>query len=72
MASSVVFNLINFFPLFRPSVHQSFDKNEDSLRIIYEEAEKMGASGADCDLMYPNCANSFLSDISNFVVGEDF
>ncbi|CRL05446.1 CLUMA_CG018474, isoform A [Clunio marinus] len=63
-------NLINEVTHFilTPSRHQSFDsKFETEEKKIFEEAEKLGSSGADCDKLYGNCKVSPLDIISNFI-----
>jgi hypothetical protein len=56
------------FLYFSPSLHQAFDaETEKYEKQLYEEAENMGKSGADCDLLYgSNCASSPLEMISKF------
>ncbi|XP_035778422.1 uncharacterized protein LOC118459285 [Anopheles albimanus] len=47
--------------LLTPSVHRSFGDAEYRDRIKYEMAENLGASGADCELVYASCPNSLLA-----------
>ncbi|XP_058117952.1 uncharacterized protein LOC131284672 [Anopheles ziemanni] len=56
--------------LLSPSVHESFADDEQELKRAYEMAERLGASGANCELIYDRCYRSVLSDFSN-LVGED-
>ncbi|XP_050082189.1 uncharacterized protein LOC126569262 [Anopheles aquasalis] len=53
--------------LLSPSVHQSFADDEAELRRKYEMAERLGASGANCELIYERCHRSVLSDFSNLI-----
>ncbi|XP_052863496.1 uncharacterized protein LOC128270131 [Anopheles cruzii] len=53
--------------LLSPSVHESFGDDELELRRKYEMAERLGASGANCELIYDRCHRSVLSDFSNLV-----
>ncbi|XP_058448794.1 uncharacterized protein LOC131428767 [Malaya genurostris] len=50
-----------------PSEHQSFEMHERAMKTRYETAERLGKEGADCDVLYPKCRKSFLSDFSDFV-----
>lgn len=56
-----------------PSLHQSFDDEvEISEKKAYEEAEEMGRSGADCELIYGSkCKDSPLKNISRFLHAND-
>lgn len=55
-----------------PSVHQGFDaENESKEQKAFEDAEKFGKIGGDCDLMYDNCERTPLHKISNFMSDED-
>uniref|UniRef100_A0A182VA65 Uncharacterized protein n=1 Tax=Anopheles merus TaxID=30066 RepID=A0A182VA65_ANOME len=56
--------------LLSPSVHESFGEDELEQKRAYEMAERLGASGANCDLIYDRCQRSVLSDFSN-LVGDD-
>lgn len=56
--------------VFSPSVHESFGEDELEQKRAYEMAERLGASGANCDLIYDRCHRSVLSDFSN-LVGDD-
>uniref|UniRef100_A0A182Q3N4 Uncharacterized protein n=1 Tax=Anopheles farauti TaxID=69004 RepID=A0A182Q3N4_9DIPT len=51
--------------LLSPSVHESFADDEAKQKRAYEMAERLGASGANCDLIYDRCHRSVLSDFSN-------
>ncbi|XP_049547910.1 uncharacterized protein LOC125959145 [Anopheles darlingi] len=53
--------------LLSPSEHQSFADDETELRRKYEMAERLGASGANCELIYERCHRSVLSDFSNLI-----
>ncbi|XP_050071703.1 uncharacterized protein LOC126559575 [Anopheles maculipalpis] len=53
--------------LLSPSVHESFAEDEMELKRAYEMAERLGASGANCDLIYDRCNRSVLSDFSNLL-----
>jgi len=53
-------------------VHQGFDsETEAEERKIYEEAEEIGKSTGDCELIYASCENSPLNSISQ-IMHEDF
>ncbi|XP_055694981.1 uncharacterized protein LOC129796879 [Lutzomyia longipalpis] len=41
--------------IFTPSIHKSFAKEEESMRIAYEEAEAIGRHHGDCDKHYVKC-----------------
>uniref|UniRef100_A0A182SQP0 Uncharacterized protein n=1 Tax=Anopheles maculatus TaxID=74869 RepID=A0A182SQP0_9DIPT len=41
--------------LLSPSVHESFAEDEMEQKRAYEMAERLGASGANCDLIYDRC-----------------
>ncbi|XP_053671708.1 uncharacterized protein LOC128721927 [Anopheles nili] len=51
--------------LLSPSVHESFAEDELDLKRSYEMAERLGASGANCELIYERCHRSVLSDFSH-------
>uniref|UniRef100_A0A182P6Q2 Uncharacterized protein n=1 Tax=Anopheles epiroticus TaxID=199890 RepID=A0A182P6Q2_9DIPT len=53
--------------LLSPSVHESFGEDELQQKRAYEMAERLGASGANCDLIYDRCHRSVLSDFSNLI-----
>ncbi|XP_049285280.1 uncharacterized protein LOC125764749 [Anopheles funestus] len=53
--------------LLSPSVHESFAEDETEQKRAYEMAERLGASGANCDLIYDRCHRSVLSDFSNLL-----
>uniref|UniRef100_A0A182NDU7 Uncharacterized protein n=1 Tax=Anopheles dirus TaxID=7168 RepID=A0A182NDU7_9DIPT len=53
--------------LLSPSVHESFADDEMKLKQSYEMAERLGASGANCELIYDRCHRSVLSDFSNLI-----
>ncbi|XP_053659981.1 uncharacterized protein LOC128709023 [Anopheles marshallii] len=53
--------------LLSPSVHESFAADETEQKRAYEMAERLGASGANCDLIYDRCHRSVLSDFSNLL-----
>ncbi|XP_035894940.1 uncharacterized protein LOC118504515 [Anopheles stephensi] len=53
--------------LLSPSVHESFAEDELEQKRAYEMAERLGASGANCDLIYDRCHRSVLSDFSNLL-----
>jgi len=56
----------------RPSAHQSFNtENESEEKELYEEAERIGKEGGDCELIYNECKKSPLYSISNFIPTED-
>ncbi|XP_053671034.1 uncharacterized protein LOC128721317 [Anopheles nili] len=50
--------------LLTPSMHRSFDELEYKDRLKYEMAENLGASGADCELIYATCPTSLLEHYS--------
>jgi hypothetical protein len=55
-----------------PSVHKGFDGDDESdMQKAFEDAERFGKIGGDCDLMYDNCEKSPLHKISNFVTVEE-
>uniref|UniRef100_A0A182JQ02 Uncharacterized protein n=1 Tax=Anopheles christyi TaxID=43041 RepID=A0A182JQ02_9DIPT len=56
--------------LLSPSVHESFGEEEMEQKRAYEMAERLGASGANCDLIYDRCQRSVLSDFSNLLDGS--
>lgn len=51
-------------PIFSPTVHQGFASNEEYQREKYEVAQQIGENGFDCDSIYSECENSFLTQIS--------
>uniref|UniRef100_A0A182JB55 Uncharacterized protein n=1 Tax=Anopheles atroparvus TaxID=41427 RepID=A0A182JB55_ANOAO len=53
--------------LLSPSVHEAFADDEQELKRVYEMAERLGASGANCELIYDRCQRSVLSDFSTLV-----
>ncbi|XP_062560494.1 uncharacterized protein LOC134224869 [Armigeres subalbatus] len=57
-------DILHFF--LTPSDHQAFGVHERKVKNKYEVAEKMGKTGADCNILYPKCRNSFLEDISGY------
>ncbi|XP_055604826.1 uncharacterized protein LOC129753055 [Uranotaenia lowii] len=54
-----------------PSEHKSFEPHERRMRTKYESAEQLGKEGANCDLLFPKCRKSFLSDITGFMGMEN-
>jgi hypothetical protein len=51
-----------------PSVHQSFDSNtENTIKDIYETAEKIGRENGDCHTVYSNCLSSPLDLITHSI-----
>lgn len=54
-----------------PSVHNKFESDEKELKKVFEDAEKFGKIGGDCDLMYEECEISPLHKMSNFVTVEN-
>lgn len=51
-----------------PSLHKGFDdESEFEERSAFEEAERLGKMGGDCDAIYGSCEKSPLHTISNFV-----
>uniref|UniRef100_A0A182IY17 Uncharacterized protein n=1 Tax=Anopheles atroparvus TaxID=41427 RepID=A0A182IY17_ANOAO len=52
--------------LLTPSVHRAFGEAEYRERKTYEMAENLGASGADCQLIYEQCPKSLLAHYSTF------
>uniref|UniRef100_A0A182VYI2 Uncharacterized protein n=1 Tax=Anopheles minimus TaxID=112268 RepID=A0A182VYI2_9DIPT len=46
--------------LLSPSEHESFGEDEADQKRAYEMAERLGASGANCDLIYDRCHRSVL------------
>ncbi|XP_070490998.1 uncharacterized protein [Chironomus tepperi] len=66
----VVKEILHF--LLTPSAHQSFDaENEIEEKELYEEAERIGKEGGDCELIYNECKVSPLYSISNFIPNDD-
>ncbi|XP_065091181.1 uncharacterized protein LOC135712140 [Ochlerotatus camptorhynchus] len=53
--------------LLTPSEHQSFHRNERTMRKRYQAAEKAGRNRMDCDRIYPKCPESALSLFSAIV-----
>ncbi|XP_055387010.1 CAR1 transcription factor-like [Condylostylus longicornis] len=47
-----------------PSVHNGFAEDESDYKYIYEEAEKNGLNGNNCDKLYPDCEKTILDLIS--------
>lgn len=55
-----------------PSVHQGFDSEDESdMQKAFEDAEKFGKIGGNCDLMYEKCEKSPLDNVSNFIEVEE-
>ncbi|XP_041766240.1 uncharacterized protein LOC121590536 [Anopheles merus] len=50
--------------LLTPSFHRSFGESEYRDRVKYEMAENLGASGANCELIYESCPKSLLAHYS--------
>lgn len=50
-----------------PSEHLSFSDAEADNKFFYEAAERYGASGGDCNLLYPDCVNSPLEDVTHLI-----
>lgn len=58
----------DFLLYFSPSIHQGFDETENTEKELFEEAERFGTSGGDCELAYGNnCQTSPLHAISNLI-----
>lgn len=52
-------------------MHQSFDpEREAEEKELYEEAERIGNEGGDCESVYNQCKDSPLYLISNFIPSE--
>uniref|UniRef100_A0A182MF92 Uncharacterized protein n=1 Tax=Anopheles culicifacies TaxID=139723 RepID=A0A182MF92_9DIPT len=51
--------------LLSPSEHESFAEDEAEQKRAYEMAERLGASGANCDLIYDRCHRSVLKPSTN-------
>ncbi|GAB0091545.1 hypothetical protein DMENIID0001_064000 [Sergentomyia squamirostris] len=57
--------------IFTPSLHQSFAKEEDALRIAYEEAETIGSLQGDCDLHFPTCHQTPVDKLTRLEEMDD-
>ncbi|CAG9809177.1 unnamed protein product [Chironomus riparius] len=69
-SEDVVKEILHFF--LTPSAHQSFDsESEFEEKELYEEAERIGKEGGDCELIYTGCKKSPLYSISNFISTDD-
>lgn len=66
MRSKDSFNDLNYY--FSPSIHQGFDKTENQEKELFEEAERFGTLGGDCELEYGiKCHTSPLHAVSHLI-----
>lgn len=59
------------FIIFRPTEHRGFAANENYERKKYETAQRIGTDGGDCDIIYAECENSFLNEITKIVIENE-
>ncbi|XP_037949610.1 uncharacterized protein LOC119680723 isoform X2 [Teleopsis dalmanni] len=62
---NILTEVLTFF--LTPSLHESFAKNEDLYREVYEEAEQCGFLGENCSEIYNECKQDLISAVTKIV-----